>query len=131
MRKVYETNIFHEKLNNMFCGDGWVVQISKIIWLGNIDFLIQITIQEGDLDIHMIEFELEMTDQGKQQSYNFESGNWTKGFIIIDSFILSVTMGSKSCYVASNVSFRIWLIFENPIGSKYVGIRGPRNQNIS
>ena len=92
----------------------WELWIFKPRWLTDIDLFINLSIQESTLDIHLKHFEVLYCSKSQENSNGFNSCNWSKNFIIINSFFLCVPLYHKSCFILDDKPSVILLVPKHP-----------------
>ncbi|GKA90332.1 hypothetical protein Tco_0812202 [Tanacetum coccineum] len=73
--------------------------------------------KECTFDIHLENYEVHICSEGKKDPDCFHSCHWFKGFIIVNSFFMTITLYNLSCFVLSGNSLFILLVPEHPFGA--------------
>jgi len=74
--------------------------------LFHIDIFMQVPIQEGIFNIHLMDFPIERGNKGKNKADKVHFGNRGEGFSISNSFNLLKTLSNKTSFMFIN--FSIW-----------------------
>ncbi|GJV37545.1 hypothetical protein Tco_1410022, partial [Tanacetum coccineum] len=72
---------------------------------------------EGTFDIHLENYEVHVGCKGKEYPDDFHAWHWCKGFIIVNSFFLTISLCNQSCFVLGGNSMIIFLVPEYPFGA--------------
>jgi hypothetical protein len=74
-------------------GDG------EVRWLAHIDFFLEVSVEEGGLDIHMVDTPPFLSHKREEDSYRLHACNRSEGIIIVDSLSLEKTMRNQPSLV--------------------------------
>ena len=78
--------------------------------------LIKGTIKKSTFHIHLLQLKIMMCSIGKQDTNRFKASNRSKGFTIVNTLNLGVTLSYQARLVADDVSLCILLVLEYPLG---------------
>ena len=56
--------------------------------LFHVDFFMQVPMQEGRFNIHLMDFPFERGSKGKNKADRVHFGNWREGFSVVNAFNL-------------------------------------------
>ena len=85
--------------------------------LFHIDFFMQVPMEEGRFNIHLMDFLFERGSKGKKKAVRVHFGNRGEGFSIVNSFNLWKTLRNKANFMLINFSIWSKLGSVNPFAS--------------
>lgn len=103
--------------------------IDKPRWLLNIHSFFEYTIKKSTLNIHMVNIKVLVIFIRKKNLNNLKSCRKSKGLIITNTFLLTITFNNKSCFIANNITFLIYIAFKISFNSNHRNTSWFRNQS--
>src|SRR5579862_4891245 len=109
-----------------------VVSIHKPLGLFNKHFLLQEAIEEGTLDIHLVQFKLVHTRNGQEKPNGLQTGNGSKSLLKVDilkvdTLNLRVPLCYKSSLVPHYVAILIGFVRKYSFSAYDINGLRPRN----
>jgi hypothetical protein len=83
-----------------------------------IDILLDEAIEEGSLNIHLLNFEIKGSCNCKQSFVAYRLDDRGKGLIVVDTKLLLVSFSNPSGFVSKNLSTNSSLVFKDPFARK-------------
>jgi len=83
-----------------------VSRINKTWRLFHVDLLVKNTVKEGIMDIKLMNFPTTRNDNGEDQSDGRLFDDRTKGFRVINTFLLSETPSNQTCFIPLDATIR-------------------------
>nr|GEW25075.1 RNA-directed DNA polymerase, eukaryota [Tanacetum cinerariifolium] len=81
-----------------------MVRINETLRLTKIHFFLQFAIKKCCLDIHLINGHIFTGGIGDEDSNSLDACNWSKGFLKVNSLLLSISRGHQPCLVFQNIA---------------------------
>jgi len=82
----------------------WKKRVNKTWWLFNVDLFSKNAIKEGIMNIKLMNFSISRNRDRENQLDGGLLNNWTKGFKIINAFLLGKTSINKAHFIVLNTT---------------------------
>ena len=88
---------------------------SEAYWLLHIYLFLQLAVEEGRLDIHVMDVPPRTCGQGQQESHGLESSHRSEYLVVVDPVLLYVALRHEASLVLKNRALRVLLHLVHPL----------------
>ena len=65
----------------------------EALWLLHVDLLLEVSVEVGGLDVHVVELPVVVSHEGEEKSKGGVADDWSEGLVVVDALLLCVALG--------------------------------------